>query len=237
MRKVLMLVAMALVSSISFSGCAGKNVFGVGYSTGGCTSANIGGVCGSAKAIYKYSKKVKKIQKDYRASLIKKPLWFRISDDGVLYVKDKRTGGWTLYEGSVWEKKINKALYGADVRLPIARGYGYYGDTGGDLSDKDVSFRPPAKYIQTSTNTGELVRTTGRVQKIWIAPVVDKNGDLVSAHEVYAVTKKPEWVVGERTNLKPKATNTPTPISTRVVKETQKTKKKEDDVIKKYISN
>lgn len=42
------------------------------------------------------------------------------------------------------------------------------------------------------------IRDIGYVRKVWIAPYSDSHGNLIDAHNIYIVVRKPKWIVGEK---------------------------------------
>ena len=106
-------------------------------------------------------------------------------------------------------------------------------------SDLSVKYQRQGTIIQTRTNVGDMIRDNGVVQRIWIAPVVDRKGDLISAHEIYAVVKKPEWIIGERTPryVKKKLHKIPTPISKDILQEQNRVSQSEEDIIQDFTND
>jgi len=240
-------LSVCISSAILITGCTSSNVFGVGYEHSACESSSQSGVCGAPKDIYKYRDKIRKVQSDYLRSGIAQKLFFGIAPNGDILVKDKRNGLWQRYKTSKYRAVIEERLYrneqgytqGYSMQQPV-NGYIDEGSAITDPSD-DLAIqykRKRASMLQTNTNVGNIIRTAGEIRKVWIAPVEDKKGDLISAHEVYTVVKKPKWVVGEDT---PKYTKyslakKPTPLNINVQKASLKTAKKEDALIRNYIN-
>ena len=211
--------------ALLFSGCSTDNPFGVGYEASACEQSKDGGLCGSPTSIYKYKNKVKEVQKNYLASGYPDKLFFAISRDGRIMVKEERDAKWRPYVGSPYESAINKGLKGK-YKTNLGSGYS---STSSDIpvgknNDLSVSYNRSEKYIQTRTNVGRMIRDNGEYSRVWIAPYVDNKGDLVSAHEVYTVIRDPEWVIGEKTPKKVlnAATPIPSPISIDMLNKTRK---------------
>jgi len=238
---------LSVSATMFFSGCASTNVFGVGYEHSACESSSQSGVCGAPKDIYKYRDKIRKVQSDYLKSGIAKKLFFGVASNGDILVKDKRDGLWQRYKTSKYRAVIEERLYrrtegytqGYTMNQPVSG----YTDKGSSITDSSddlaIEYKnQKASMLQTNTNVGNIIRTSGEVRKVWIAPVEDKKGDLISAHEVYTVVKKPKWVVGEETpkNTKFSQAQKPTPLNINVQKEPNKTSKKEDTLIQNYIN-
>jgi len=220
-KYILSTVSVALL----MSGCSTDNPFGVGYETSTCEASKSGGLCGSPSSIYQYKGKVKEIQKDYLASGYPEELFFAISREGNVMVKDERDGKWQKYEGSSYEKKIQAGL-GSKYKTNLGSGYQSVGSDipVGKNNDLSVSYNRTQKYIQTRTNVGRMIRDNGEYSRVWVAPYVDKKGDLISAHEIYTVIRDPEWVVGEKTPKKVvnAATPIPSPISIEMLNKTRR---------------
>ncbi len=241
------LIYSTLLGTVLFTGCSFSNPFGVGYEHSACEISGGFGVCGAPKKIYYYRDKIKQVQQDYMASGYEDEVFFGINNSGDILVKSEREDNWQLYKGSYIEKEIQSLIKDKEnqqkqltkINSPVMKkelnlGQDIPVTKGNDLS---VSYKNQKPLIQTRTNVGPIVRDTGLVQKIWIAPVVDKNKDLVSAHEIYVVVKEASWVVGERT---PKAItrnnvgNIPTPISKSLLGQVQKYKDHEEKVVNSY---
>ncbi len=230
-------------SFIFITGCTSiQNPLGVGYEHSSCESSKNGGVCGSPMDIYKYRDKIRKVKRDYLASGLDKTLFFSITPNGDILVKDKRNGNWMNYDRSPYKKII-------DARVNINKTYSKYGnntpsydksiDVGVPVSkqsDLSIQYAKQAPMVETRTNVGRVARTNGKIQKIWIAPTVSKDGDLVSAHEIYAVTEKPKWNVGEATPKSPRKPlgSIPTPISNKLKAKQQTVSKKTEKIIRNY---
>jgi len=224
--------ALTALLLFSLSGCVStQNPFGVGYEHSTCEVSAGFGVCGSPMNIYRYKDKIKEIQTQYLKSGIDQDLFFSINDEGRVLVKSERGGRWKDYESSKWKEIIenpnsrfesNKSFFGKffsknedmprprDLTLSQAR------DTRDDLA---IEFKKRQNIISSRTNIGNIIRDNGTVQKVWVAPYVDKKGDLISAHHVYTVVKEPRWIIGETPNIRiPKRTvNFPTPMSEEVL--------------------
>jgi len=212
------------------TGCATSNPFGVGYEHSACESSSKFGVCGAPEDVYTYRDKIRKVQQDYLKSGIDQELFFGITHDGRIMVKEGRTEKWQDYEKSSWREEINDRVYGrtkSSSKTYSANGkLNYYAvdipvTEGSDLS---LKYKKQGTIIQTRTNVGDMIRDNGLVQRIWVAPVVDKKGDLISAHELYVVVKEPQWIIGESTPkyMKKRLNKIPTPISKDIIKKHDK---------------
>lgn len=71
-------------------------------------------------------------------------------------------------------------------------------------SSRIATQRPlwPQHIPQWVPNTYPL-RTPEEVIPVWVAPYVNKDGDLVDAHYIYMVVRHPHWIYEERINAKP----------------------------------
>lgn len=225
MNKNLKYIVSAATMALLFGGCSSSNPFGVGYENSTCESSKSGGLCGSPSSIYKYKNKVKQIQKDYQMSGYPGELYFAISRDGKVMVKEERDAKWQPYEGSKYEAQISSDL---KSKYKTNLGSGYSAESSdipvGQNNDLSVSYSKKEAYIQTRTNVGRMIRDNGEYSRVWVAPYVDKSGDLVSAHEIYTVLRDPEWVIGEKTPKKVinSATPIPSPISVEMLNKTRK---------------
>ena len=68
--------------------------------------------------------------------------------------------------------------------------------SGGDANDKDLVVKNRSIVIKSHDDIVPI-RDVGYVRKVWIAPYSDINGNLVEAHNIYVVVKKPKWIIGE----------------------------------------
>ena len=238
-NKILKGLLFSATTLFLLSGCAASNPFGIGYDKTVCENANDLGFCGRPEDIYKYKRKIKQVQADYIKSGISTKLYFAITDDGTVLVKDKREGPWVPYRISKWSRIIhnrlnkeieimnkieqknslknntikNARVYTLKQDIPVTRG-----------NDLSVQYKKQSTILETRTNTGNLIRSYGQIQKVWIAPYVDKKQNLVTAHEIFIVLKNPKWIVGEKYPNRIKNSNIgviPTPISEDVLKQQQ----------------
>jgi len=243
--KNIMITGLSAIAILSLSGCSTENPFGVGYEHSACEASSSFGVCGSPEDIYNNRDVIRKTQNDYLKSGLDTELFFGIGHNGKMIVKDGRTEKWQEYDKSEWAKEINARVYPSSSNKSTRSNatsdkLDYYSvDTpvtnGTDLS---VKYKSQGRILQTRTNVGDMIRDSGLIQRIWIAPVVDRRGDLISAHEIYAVIHEPKWIIGERT---PKATkkrmkNLPTPISKNMLGKQNRIDKNEELIMQDYNS-
>ena len=230
------------VGTLLMTGCSTENPFGVGYEHSACESSSNFGVCGAPEDVYTYRDEIRKAQQDYLKSGLDQELFFGITHDGRIMVKEGRTEKWQEYNKSKWKKIIDERVYGE--KKEINREYSangklnYYAvdipvTEGSDLS---IKYKKQGTIIQTRTNVGDMIRDNGLVQRIWVAPVVDRKGDLISAHELYVVVKEPKWIIGERTpkHLKRKIHKIPTPISKDMIEQQDRIDHNQEDIIQDY---
>jgi len=207
-KKNNILIAVGLSSMLLFTGCSTSNLFGVGYESSACETSKSNGFCGAPSSIYKYKSKIKQMQRDYLYSGYPDKLFFAISREGVIGVKRERDDKWQPYEGSQYQKEINRLLsLKTDTKLGSAVATTSKTVTSQitkDSSAADLSYeyRQKETILQTKTNVGRMIRDTGEYTKTWVAPYEDNKGDLVSAHELYIVIKDPKWTIGEKTPKK-----------------------------------
>lgn len=103
-------------------------------------------------------------------------------------------------------------------------------------NDLSVKFQK-RKFLLETTEVGGMIRDNGKVQKVWLAPVVDKKDNLISARTMYVVLKDPKWVIGEKT---PKTTSKdiiPTPMSEEILKKQQRYDDHQEKVVKHFNNN
>jgi len=223
MKKVALLLITFL--TILLSGCSMHNPFGVGYDSSVCSESKTFGVCGAPKDIYKYKKKIQKVQQRYLKAKLDTVLYFAVSQEGNIQVKADRDGNWEDYESSDWKKLIDKriSLFQKKTKrnasfnvvdsrsdIPVTKG--------GDLS---IKYQKQGPLLVTRTKIGNIIRDQGIIQEVFIANYADNDGDLISSHEVHVVVKNPEWVVGEKTPKNVNVESFPTPLSTDLLKKTQ----------------
>ena len=199
-KKVLMYLLVG--SSLTLlSGCA-SNPLGIGYEHSVCEGTTADGVCGSPEAVYKYRDMIKAVRSDYLSSGLNQKLYFSVKDNGTVMVKSSRTGKWIPYLSSKWYSKVTKLLQKNVSKSPIQNNY-KLGLTGGipitSNTDLSIQYKRQGSIVATRTNIGDILRDNGKIRRLWIAPVEDASGDLISAHEVYLVIRNPKWIVGEKT--------------------------------------
>lgn len=264
MKKSLKFALILTTGITLFSGCSTKNPFGIGYDSSPCENQTKEfGVCGSPKSIYKYKDEVKNIQRMYFDSGIKQKLFFGVDRDGNILVKDKRDGKWQLYELSKWKRIIENAvkrkmalknrLESQGVynqgNLGVKKGKSKYLNNkivlnalpqdipvtrGNDLS---IVYQKQGPLIVTRTKIGNLIRDNGLIQPIFVSNYIDKEGDLVSAHEIYVVVKEPSWVIGEKTPKYTPSNVMPTPISRKLLQKGVAQEQYQEGVINDYNLN
>jgi hypothetical protein len=242
-------LSLAAIIMIGVGGCATDNPFGVGYEHSACEMASGFGVCGSPKRIYKYRDIIKETQSKYLASGYDEDLFFSISDDGNMLVKTDRTSRWERYAGSeiqqeievlLKEKKSYQQGINSHFDKKISHPINYNGQDlpVTDNSDLSVQYLLQKPVLETRTDVGEVIRTNGIVQKIWIAPVADRKGDLISAHEIYLVVKEPEWNIGEvYPNNSRNVGIIPTPISQSILSPKATYTPNDYNIVKSYKTN
>ena len=246
-------IAIFAGAALLISGCSMSNPFGIGYDSSVCDNSKNFGVCGSPKAVYTYKDKIKKVQNDYLKAGLDTTLYFGVTDKGIIMVKSDREAPWEPYSMSKWRRIIDESLKkkAAEEKLieekeraenkkkgrvaslnyvqsdlPVTKG--------GDLS---VEYKQQGSLLVTRTKLGKLIRDNGLIHKIFIANYIDKNNDLISSHEVYAVIREPQWVVGEATPENVRLTDYPTPISAELLKKQQRVEDYQEKVIRTYDRN
>jgi len=83
------------------------------------------------------------------------------------------------------------------------------------------------------------IRDLGYIRKVWLAPYTNVNGDLVDAHDIYLVIKKPKWIVGEDFPKRVQSgTVVPSLLTTKIVNDRQQNPNYEDiKAIKNYVNS
>lgn len=230
------------IGTLLMTGCSTENPFGVGYEHSACESSSNFGVCGAPDDVYTYKDKILRVQRNYLKSGLNTELFFGITHDGTILVKDHRTDKWQEYNSSKWKKIIEKRVYRnneINKKGRLAKGKLNYYSSGRKISgnaDLSIQYKRQGTILQTRTNVGNMIRDNGQIQRIWVAPVVDKKGDLISAHELYVVIRQPKWIVGERTP-KYSAQNIhkfPTPISKDMLQRQDRVDHNQENIIQDY---
>jgi len=248
-KKILNTVVMMALTAGTFSGCSLKNPFGIGYDRSACDDAKQFGVCGSPKNIHKYRDRIRQTQKDYFYAALDQQLFFAVNDKGEMLVKEDRDGSWEKYDISIWKKIIEKRIDDIKEREDKMNGAGGSIKERMDLSgfssdipvtnetDLSIIYQKQGTLIETRTKVGNIIRDNGLIQPALISSYVDKNNDLIAAHEVFVVVREPQWVVGEKTPKEVEIGVIPTPISTSLLKKQNRVKTYEEDVIRTYNSD
>jgi len=242
------------MGAILFTGCSFKNPFGIGYDSSVCENqVKEFGVCGSPKSIYKYKDEIKAIQKMYFESGIKQKLYFAVDRDGNILVKDKRDGKWELYALSKWKKIIEEAIKKKKMlkeqlqkenkkHLSTLKGEIVLNALPQDVpvtkgDDLSIVYQKQGPLVITRTKIGNLIRDNGLIQPVFVSNYVDKEGDLISAHEIYVVVKEPSWVIGEKTPKYTPSNVMPTPISKKLIEKGVAQEQYQENVINDYNLN
>jgi hypothetical protein len=248
-NKLITTTLLASSMAIMFSGCSLKNPFGIGYDTSVCEASKDFGVCGAPKDIYKYRDDIRKVQADYLNAGLDTVLFFGISKEGYVMVKDDRDGQWERYDISGWKKIIDEAnkekqaVIDEQNALSMkmnnqereARPVSYLNDIPvTEENDLSVKYQDQGPLITTRTQIGDIIRDNGLIQQAFVANYVDYSGDLISSHEVYVVVKDSEWVVGEKTPKSSRIEDMPTPISTELLERQSRTNAYQERVVDKY---
>jgi len=177
-----------LVIGIYLVGCSGKeSILVPGQSESDCDGkASKLGVCGTPRTVYEHKDKIKN-------------LWYE--EDEAYYVKKN---------GKIYNIRSNEEV------IPGVRPKGCNNaicpncDTVTDEDHEHTSacnhiggkgknslvIRNRSLIINTPQET-TMMRDLGWQQKIWIAPMKTRGDDLVEAHGVHVVIKKPSWIIGE----------------------------------------
>jgi len=214
MKKIIK-YSLAASFALLMSGCATSNALGVGYEKSACEGSKHGGVCGSPSAIYKNKKLVKKIQENYKASGYPDQLFFSITPSGRILVKEDRNDHFQPYKHSKYEYEINELLNAKFGKTNLSNNLG--NPSNNTQSDNlAIAYENKIKLVQTNTNVGTMIRNVGKYTRTWIAPNIDSNGDLVSAHEIYIVLSDPTWIVGEKEPKKTTDVDSATPMSSQI---------------------
>lgn len=243
------IITTSIIASVIFTGCSFSNPFGIGEEKSACEVSSGFGVCGSPKKIYTHRDKIKKMQQEYMQSGYEDELFFGINDNGDILVKSDRDDHWQTYKGSKIEKEINEKLAEKKEAMDEYEGKKVTVSTDNSSLSQDVpvtvetdlsiKYKEQKPLIETRTNVGDIIRDNGMIQKVWIAPVKDDKGDLISAHELYVVIKSPDWIIGEATpkDSSRQVGEIPTPFSKNLIEKVEKSTEEEDKILKKYNNN
>lgn len=179
-----------LVVLLGTSGCSSReSILVPGQTKSDCEDkASSLGVCGTPKSVYAHRDKIKN-------------LWFE--EDQAYYIKS------------------NGKIYNIDTDEEVRSGVkpegvsmcpgcnnrddsqeSYYYDNGSSFSwsrnKNKINVKNRSLIIDTPQKS-MMIRDLGWQQKIWIAPLETKGGDLVEAHGIHVVIKEPSWIIGEKT--------------------------------------
>lgn len=182
-------IVLSVGAVLLFAGCSGKqSLLTPGQVEGDCDAKAAGlGVCGTPKSIYEHRDAIKHIYfEDDEA--------YRVSKNGKIYnietgeevIPGKKPDGCGL---AVCPGCENDEAFDE-------KGSGYGTKKIGKSNDIKLSSN---SLIVETPQKQSVIRDLGMVQKIWIAPHEDRSGDLIAAHEVFVVIKKPSWIIGEKT--------------------------------------
>lgn len=203
MKKIVTASISATLVLAALSGCAGKkSILVPGQSEGDCDArAQKLGVCGTPKSIYEHRDAIKHIYFEEDEA-------YRVSKNGKIYNIET---GEEIIPGQKPDGCGLAVCPGCDDDEPVKSGKGG-GYVGNDMK-KGVRLQNRALVLETP-HAQTPVRDLGLIQKIWIAPHENQAGDLVMAHELMVVVRKPSWIIGEP---KPKRSRegavVPTPIA------------------------
>lgn len=203
MKRVMTIATIAAALTV-FSGCAGKKSLLVpGQSESDCDAkAQKLGVCGTPKSIYEHRDAIKHIYFEEDEA-------YRVSKNGKVY---------NIESG----EEVIPGVKPDGCGLAVCPGCdddeaeGAAGKSGsGYKGSKKHAVRLQSRAMVLETPHAQTpVRDLGLIQKVWIAPHENRAGDLVMAHELLVVVRKPSWIVGEP---KPKRTRNgavvPTPVA------------------------
>jgi hypothetical protein len=191
-------ITLSLGAVLLLVGCSGKqSLLTPGQVEGDCDAKAAGlGVCGTPKSIYEHRDKIKHIYFEEDEA-------YRVSKNGKIYntetgeevIPGKKPDGCGLAVCPGCEE--DEAFMNEDGGLATGDNKRSYNYRRAGMSD-DIRLSNRSLIVETPQKQS-VIRDLGMVQKIWIAPHEDRSGDLISAHEVFVVIKKPSWIVGEKT--------------------------------------
>lgn len=201
--RISTIMAVAFAAAV-LTGCAGKkSILVPGQSEGDCDArAQKLGVCGTPKSVYEHRDAIKHIYFEEDEA-------YRVSKNGKIY--NIETG-----------EEVKPGVKPDTCGLAVCPGCedegegggksgGCYGSSGG----KDGVRLQNRSLVLETEQTTTPIRDLGLIQKLWIAPHENRAGDLVMAHEIMVVVRKPSWIVGEE---QPRRTKTgtviPSPVAT-----------------------
>lgn len=241
MNKTIKIALASSLAAFLFSGCL-SNPLGVGYEKSSCEVSSGFGVCGSPKDIYIHRDKIKEAQADYMKSGYEEELFFSISPKGEMLVKEERgAGAWENYNTSAIKADIDRRLAekgiveGTKINKPLVDVNNHMSQDVPVTEGNDLSLvYQKQKFLLETVEVGGMIRDNGRVQKFWLAPVIDKQDNLVSARTMYVVVEEPKWKVGETTPKNTKKGILPTPMSEELLKQQQRYDDNQEKVINSY---
>lgn len=180
-----------LAAAMILAGCSGKeSILTPGQTESDCDAAATNlGVCGSPKSIYVHRDKIKHIwfEEDQSYNIDKRGHIFNIETKEEVVPGVKPDDCANYYCPGCEDDGMED---GSGTGTSVS---GYY--KGANKND-DIRVKNQSLIIRTPQEQA-VIRDLGFVQKIWVAPHENRAGDLVSAHEMYVVIRKPKWVIGE----------------------------------------
>lgn len=212
-RETRAVAALLLTALIGLGGCAGKkSILVPGQSEGDCDArAQKLGVCGTPKAVYENRDAIKHIYFEEDQA-------YRVSKNGKIYNIET---GEEIIPGVAPDSCGLAVCPGCDDEDEAGRGSDASGKSAGCLGvngEKDGILLQNRSLVLETEQTTTPIRDLGLIQKLWIAPHENRAGDLVMAHEIMVVVRKPSWIVGEE---QPRRTKTgtviPSPIATAIL--------------------
>lgn len=181
----------AILSAVAFlmAGCSGKDSILVpGQNESDCEgkAANLG-VCATPKNAYKYKDRIGKVY---------------FEDDQGYYVnKNGKIFNVETNEEVIPGQKPNDCgeavCVNCDEDEASECGTGGSGYSDSIKRKNRIKLNGRSLMVKTPQKT-TMIRDMGWQQKIWIAPLETNGDDLVEAHGVHVVIKKPSWIIGEK---------------------------------------
>lgn len=93
--------------------------------------------------------------------------------------------------------------------------------------------------VGTRSEESRIVRDFGVIQKAWIAPYVNEDRDLISAHDIYVVISEPKWIPGQEIPKNSSGMKTPiggVPFMFKNEEVYSSSDLSNDETIKKFVS-
>lgn len=207
MKKNTTLLFIAVSSMIVFTGCSNKNLLMPGKSQSDCERD--GGTYGMCGS----PKNIYKYQSNIDNLNMSGEDAYHIDDNGNI---QKIKEGKIINDGST--NNIDQKSSNSNI------------STGTTIIQN-------RNYMLSNQPRSSVIRNMEVIRRVWLNTYKDSNNNLVGEHDIYVVTKKADWTVGEKTpaNIK-KAKLVPSFVTKDAITESHKASDMKDDaIIKEYL--